>query len=88
MKHLLVILFLILTTGTSYANRHGETGLVVPPGDPAALAQAINTLLADPELRRRMGAAGRRRVAELFTREAMVAGNEAVYREVVASGSE
>ncbi|HEY3230255.1 MAG TPA: glycosyltransferase [Roseiflexaceae bacterium] len=77
-----------LGTGTSYANRHGETGLVVPPGDPAALAQAINTLLADPELRRRMGVAGRRRVAELFTREAMVAGNEAVYREVVVSGSE
>jgi glycosyltransferase involved in cell wall biosynthesis len=77
-----------LGTGTSYANRHGETGLVVPPGDPMALAQAINTLLADPELRRRMGAAGRRRVAELFTREAMVAGNEAVYREVVVSRSE
>jgi rhamnosyl/mannosyltransferase len=71
-----------LGTGTSFANRDGETGLVVPPGDAPALALAINTLLADPDLRRRMGAAGRRRVAELFTRERMVAGNEAVYREV------
>src|SRR5262249_60630573 len=52
-----------LGTGTSYANLHGTTGLVVPPGEPAALAQAINTLLADPALRQRLGAAGRRRAA-------------------------
>ena len=75
-----------LGTGTSFANLHGETGLVVPPGDAVALAQAINTLLADPELRQRMGAAGRRRVAELFSRQRMVAGNEAVYREAIAVG--
>jgi glycosyltransferase involved in cell wall biosynthesis len=76
-----------LGTGTSFANLHGETGLVVPPADPAALAQAINALLADPGLRRRMGQAGRRRVAELFSRERMVAGNEAVYREVILAGA-
>jgi glycosyltransferase involved in cell wall biosynthesis len=70
-----------LGTGTSFANLHGVTGLVVPPSDAAALAQAINALLADPDLRRRMGEAGRRRVVELFSRERMVAGNEAVYRE-------
>ncbi|HLF49729.1 MAG TPA: glycosyltransferase family 4 protein, partial [Methylomirabilota bacterium] len=40
---------------------HGETGLLVPPEDPAALAGAISSLLADPERRRRMGEAGRRR---------------------------
>ncbi len=74
-------------TGTSFVNLHGETGLVVPPGDAAALARAVNTLLADPELRQRMGAAGRRRVAELFSRQRMVAGNEAVYREVIALGA-
>jgi len=72
-----------LGTGTSFANQHGETGLVVPPGDPAALAQAINALLADPSMRQRMGEAGRQRVAALFTREQMVAGNEAVYREAL-----
>lgn len=44
----------------------GETGLLVPPGDAAVLAGAIGELLADPERRRRMGEAGRRRAAELF----------------------
>lgn len=75
-----------LGTGTSFANRHGQTGLVVPPGDAAALATAINSLLADPQLRQTMGEAGRRRVAELFSRERMVAGNEAVYREAALAG--
>ena len=74
-----------LGTGTSYANRHGETGLVVPPNDPTALAQAINTLLADPDLRRSFGAAGQRRVAALFTRERMLDGVEAVYRDVLTT---
>jgi starch synthase len=46
---------------------HGETGLLVPPGDPAALADALTTLLADPARARRMGAAGRARVAERFS---------------------
>jgi glycosyltransferase involved in cell wall biosynthesis len=74
-----------LGTGTSYANRHGQTGLVVPPGDAPALAAALNTLLADPELRQRFGAAGRRRVMALFTRAHMVDAVEAIYRDVLAS---
>ncbi len=45
----------------------GETGLFVPPGDVAALRAALERLLADPELRRRMGAAGRRRILDNFT---------------------
>jgi rhamnosyl/mannosyltransferase len=72
-----------LGTGTSFANRHGETGLVVPPGDSAALAHALNTLLADAELRGRFGAAGRRRVARLFARERMIDSIEAIYRDVL-----
>jgi len=74
-----------LGTGTSFANRHGETGLVVPPGDAPALAAALNALLADAELRRRFGAAGRRRVAALFTRAHMVDAVEAIYRDVLAT---
>ena len=74
-----------LGTGTSFANRHGETGLVVPPGDAAALAAALNTLLADADLRRRFGAAGRQRVAALFTRAHMVDSVEAIYRNVLTA---
>jgi glycosyltransferase involved in cell wall biosynthesis len=45
--------------------RDEETGLLVPPRDPAALRSAMERLLADPELRRRLGTAARRHVAEL-----------------------
>jgi len=45
----------------------GETGLVVPPGDPPALRAALARLLADPDLRRALGAAGRRRAQERFS---------------------
>jgi rhamnosyl/mannosyltransferase len=72
-----------LGTGTSYANVHGETGLVVSPDD-AALAEAINTLVADQELRRRFGAAAHKRANNLLSRERMLDGIEAVYRLVVA----
>jgi rhamnosyl/mannosyltransferase len=76
-----------LGTGTSYANLHGVTGLVVPPGDPAALAKAINELLADDERRLRLGAAGRRRAEALFSRAGMLDAVEAVYRDVVRYGT-
>jgi glycosyltransferase involved in cell wall biosynthesis len=59
-----------------------ETGLLVPPGDPAALAVAIARLLREPDTARRMGAAGRARVERLFTRERMVDQIEQVYQEV------
>jgi L-malate glycosyltransferase len=57
----------------------GVTGLLVPPRDPHALAQAIVTLLTDADLRQRLGRAGLRRVRERFTVERMVAGTLAVY---------
>jgi glycosyltransferase involved in cell wall biosynthesis len=44
----------------------GETGLLVPPGDPARLAEALQRLLRDPALRRRLGAAGHARARERF----------------------
>ena len=47
-----------LGTGTSYVNQDGETGFVVPARNPDALAAAVNRLLADDDLRMRLGKAG------------------------------
>jgi glycosyltransferase involved in cell wall biosynthesis len=63
--------------------RDGESGLLVAPGDVDALATAMNRLLGDRELARRLGEGGRRLVAERFDVRAMVAGNLAVYRAVL-----
>ncbi len=51
--------------------RHGETGLLVSPGDEAALAGAVLELLNDPDQRRAFGRAGRARALECFTAERM-----------------
>jgi glycosyltransferase involved in cell wall biosynthesis len=48
--------------------RHGETGLLIPPNDPAKLVEAIQTYLSDPTLSARIGAAARQRALE-FTPE-------------------
>jgi glycosyltransferase involved in cell wall biosynthesis len=57
----------------------GETGILVERGDGAGLAAAIGTLLANPNLRQRMGAAGRRRVQQLFTWDRSVERLERLY---------
>ncbi len=62
-----------------------ETGLVVAPRDPAALAAAIVELLRDGERRTRMAAASRERHAARFTTERMVAGAAAVYDAVLTA---
>lgn len=56
--------------GTPEAVVDGETGLLVPPGDVDALAEAVDSLLAAPERARRLGEAGRRRVRERFDADA------------------
>jgi rhamnosyl/mannosyltransferase len=56
-----------LPSGAPWVNQHGVTGLVVEPGDAAALAGALTSLLRDGDRRRRMGDAARRRVEEAFT---------------------
>jgi rhamnosyl/mannosyltransferase len=75
-----------LGTGVGWVNRHGETGYVVPPRDPAALRDAIGRVLADPELQRSMGDAAMRRVRSAFTVERMIDDILALYREVMAPG--
>lgn len=63
----------------------GETGLLVPPDDPEALAAAMVRLAGDPDLRARLAAAGHVRVLERFGLDRMVDETLAVYREVVGS---
>jgi glycosyltransferase involved in cell wall biosynthesis len=63
--------------------RHGEEGLLVPPGDPEALAGAMGELLRDPRRARRLGAAGRRRTENGFSHETLVRRIEGVYRAVL-----
>jgi glycosyltransferase involved in cell wall biosynthesis len=65
----------------------GETGLLVPAADPDALASALARLLADPELRRRLGAAGRERARERFDLPALRAAHLELYaRELARRG--
>jgi glycosyltransferase involved in cell wall biosynthesis len=61
---------------------HGETGLLVPPGDAVALCQAIEQLLANPELRERMGQAGQCRQRE-FQAITVVPQVESVYASLL-----
>jgi glycosyltransferase involved in cell wall biosynthesis len=61
----------------------GETGWLVEPGDPAALAEALGRALADPERGRRMGEAGRRRVEAHFTWERIAERTLDVYRQAI-----
>lgn len=61
----------------------GETGWLVPPDDPAAIAGALRAALADPGERCRRGEAGRARLESQFTVDAMVERTLAVYRGVV-----
>lgn len=59
---------------------HGETGLLVPPDDPAALAQAVVSLISDPKLARKMGERGRESVRERFSQERFEENWLSVYR--------
>lgn len=65
----------------------GETGLLVPPGDPKALANAILRLARDPALRQRMGKAARGRVERFFEWGSNVEAMERLYRQVVATST-
>ena len=70
--------------GTPEAVVHGTTGWLVPPGNPAALAEAAAMLLADAALAARFGQAGRRHVEERFSEAGMLARFEALVDQLVA----
>lgn len=74
-----------LGNGVSYVNQHEVTGLVVPPRDPEALAEALNRLLDDSALRQKMGEACRVRAEKEFTLERMWRDTLAIYQKVTGS---
>ncbi|MFG2623919.1 glycosyltransferase family 4 protein [Streptomyces sp. NPDC048473] len=79
---------LVATTGGAIpevAGADGETCLAVPPADAGALAGALARLLGDPELRARLGAAGRARVLSRFTWKQAAIGTAELYREAIAA---
>jgi rhamnosyl/mannosyltransferase len=72
-----------LPTGVPFANKDGETGLVVPPGDPLRLAAALRRILDDPILRGRMGARARERQRAEFSLPVMTQRVLRLYNELL-----
>jgi glycosyltransferase involved in cell wall biosynthesis len=70
-------------TGTSYVNVHGETGIVVPPSHPLALAGALNQIASCSKLQDRMGRAARSRFEQKFTAKRMVDSYVELYKTLV-----
>ena len=70
--------------GNAEAVQDGVSGFIVPSEDPQALAAAIMQLLVDPARAEAMGAAGKQRVVEKFTVEAMMMQTTATYRKLLA----
>ncbi len=69
--------------GIKWSVAEGETGLLVPPRQPEALAESLTRLLSDVPLREGMGRAARRRVEELFTWERVAIGAESAFLEAI-----
>jgi len=70
-----------LGTGTSYVTQHQKNGIVIEPNQPAALAQAINFLLDNPEIRLTYGQAGFERVKKYFSSDRMIDDIKTLYAQ-------
>jgi glycosyltransferase involved in cell wall biosynthesis len=77
-----------LPTGVPFVNPDGVTGLIVPPGDSAALAAALARLIDEPDLRQRLGSAARRRALSEFSIEHMTDLVLGVYEEAIVLHAE
>ncbi len=71
-------------TGTSFINIHGETGLIVPPGDAQALRKAMYKLYEDDSLAAVMGKNAQKRYQDLFTADKQARAYAKLYQELVA----
>ncbi len=69
-------------SGVAWVNRHGESGLVVPPGNVDMLGDTLRRLCADGALRARLGASARSRVEREFTADLMASRTLAIYQEL------
>jgi glycosyltransferase involved in cell wall biosynthesis len=69
--------------GNTEVVEDGVTGIVVPPGDPEAMASALDKLRVNQELRGQMGAQARKRIERFYSIQSMAEQYEAIYREVV-----
>jgi glycosyltransferase involved in cell wall biosynthesis len=70
--------------GNTEVVAHGRTGILVPPGDPGAIAAAVSGFLHEPERAARLGAAAREFVTDRFGARARVAELERLYEERLA----
>jgi len=66
--------------------KNGRTGILVPPGDPQALAEGINQLLKDTFQAQQFGIEARKQVEEIFDIRRQVALHEEVYKDLVKEG--
>jgi glycosyltransferase involved in cell wall biosynthesis len=71
--------------GNVEAVEHGRQGILVPLGNPEALVNAAEMLIVNRDLRRRMGEAGRTRVVEKFSLQAMINAHERLYSSLLGS---
>ena len=74
-----------LETGTSYVNLDRQTGIVIPPADETALADAMKTLWDDPALCASYGAAAKLRAQTVFSAKAMTAAYVQRYEQIIRS---
>jgi rhamnosyl/mannosyltransferase len=74
-----------LDSGVPFVSLHGQTGLTVPPSNPSALAEALNRLLDDADLRHSLGQTGRLRAQQEFTSERMAGRILSLYESVLAA---
>jgi rhamnosyl/mannosyltransferase len=77
-----------IDSGVPHVSLDGITGLTVAPGDPDALAGALNHLLEDPALRHRLGQAGRQRALSLFHPQHVAEKTTQIYQAVVQDARE
>ncbi|KJC51855.1 glycosyltransferase [Bradyrhizobium sp. LTSP857] len=77
-----------LDTAVPRVARHGMEAITVPPGDAEKLGEAIDTLIGDPERRRRMGLSARTRAVTRYSATTFKEGMETVYRAAVTAPSD